>query len=56
MEAMGAMLAPEAVKTGMFRDGDSFHRGSGNATIWYLGTDGLRFAVRGLQRDQRSGS
>ena len=45
MEAMGAMLAPDAVKTGMFRDGDSFHRGSGNATIWDLGTDGfvLRF-------------
>ena len=45
MEAMGAMLAPEAVKYGMFRDGDSFHKGSGNATIWDLGTDGfvLRF-------------
>ena len=45
MEAMGAMLAPEAVKHGMFRDGDSFHKGSGNATIWDLGTDGfvLRF-------------
>ncbi len=45
MEAMGAMLAPEAVKFGMFRDGDSFHRGSGMATIWNLGTDGfvLRF-------------
>lgn len=45
MEAMGAMLAPEAVKWGMFRDGDSFHKGSGDATIWDLGTDGfvLRF-------------
>ena len=45
MEAMGAMLAPEAVKWGMFRDGDSFHKGSGSATIWDLGTDGfvLRF-------------
>ena len=45
MEAMGAMLAPEAVKTGQFRDGDSFHKGSGDATIWDLGTDGfvLRF-------------
>ena len=45
MEAMGAMLAPEAVKFGEFRDGDSFHKGSGNATIWDLGTDGfvLRF-------------
>ena len=45
MEAMGAMLAPEAVKWGMFRDGDSFHKGSGNATVWDLGTDGfvLRF-------------
>lgn len=45
MEAMGAMLAPEAVKTGQFRDGDSFHKGSGDATIWNLGTDGfvLRF-------------
>ena len=45
MEAMGAMLAPDAVKWGMFRDGDSFHKGSGSATIWDLGTDGfvLRF-------------
>lgn len=45
MEAMGAMLAPEAVKTGQFRDGDSFHKGSGDAAIWNLGTDGfvLRF-------------
>ena len=45
IEAMGVMLAPEAVKTGQFRDADSFHRGSGNATIWDLGTDGfvLRF-------------
>ncbi len=45
MEAMGAMLAPDAVKVGMFRDGDSFHRGSGSATVWDLGTDGfvLRF-------------
>ena len=45
MEAMGAMLAPEAVKVGQFRDGDSFHKGSGNATIYNLGTDGfvLRF-------------
>lgn len=45
MEAMGAMLAPDAVKVGQFRDGDSFHRGSGSATIYDLGTDGfvLRF-------------
>ena len=45
MEAMGAMLAPDAVKVGQFRDGDSFHKGSGNATIYDLGTDGfvLRF-------------
>ena len=45
MEAMGELLAPEAVKFGQFRDGDSFHRGSGEATIWDLGTDGfvLRF-------------
>ncbi len=45
MEAMGAMLAPDAVKVGTFRDGDSFHKGSGSATIWDLGTDGfvLRF-------------
>lgn len=45
MEAMGAMLAPDAVKVGMFRDGDSFHKGSGSATVWDLGTDGfvLRF-------------
>ncbi|MDE2725758.1 MAG: DM13 domain-containing protein, partial [Gemmatimonadota bacterium] len=45
MEAMGELLAPEAVKFGQFRDGDSFHRGSGDATIWNLGTDGfvLRF-------------
>ena len=45
MEAMGAMLAPEAVKFGEFRDADSFHAGSGMAAIWNLGTDGyvLRF-------------
>ncbi len=45
MEAMGAMLAPDAVKVGMFRDGDSFHKGSGSATIYDLGIDGfvLRF-------------
>ena len=45
MEAMGEMLAPEAVKFGQFRDGDSFHQGSGDATIYNLGTDGfvLRF-------------
>ncbi len=45
MEAMGATLAPEAVKVGQFRDGDSFHQGSGDATIYNLGTDGfvLRF-------------
>ncbi|MXX92441.1 MAG: DM13 domain-containing protein [Chloroflexi bacterium] len=45
MEAMGAMLAPEAVKVGQFRDADSFHKGSGDATIYDLGTDGfvLRF-------------
>ncbi len=49
MEAMGAMLAPSrtqwAVKVGQFRDADSFHRGSGSATIYDLGTDGfvLRF-------------
>ena len=45
MEAMGAMLAPEAVKFGQFRDGDAFHQGSGMATIYNLGTDGyvLRF-------------
>lgn len=45
MEAMGAMLAPDAVKVGQFRDADSFHKGSGDATIYDLGTDGfvLRF-------------
>ncbi len=45
MEAMGAMLAPDAVKVGQFRDADSFQRGSGSATIYDLGTDGfvLRF-------------
>lgn len=45
MEAMGAMLAPEAVKVGQFRDADSFHKGRGDATIYDLGTDGfvLRF-------------
>lgn len=45
MEAMGEMLAPDHVKSGEFRDADSFHRGSGSATIWDLGTDGyvLRF-------------
>ncbi len=44
MEAMGEMLAPESVKNGSFRDADSFHKGSGTATIWNLGTDG--FALR----------
>ncbi len=44
MEAMGEMLAPESVKNGSFRDADSFHKGSGTATIWDLGTDG--FALR----------
>ncbi len=44
MEAMGEMLAPEHVKSGDFRDADSFHQGSGTATIWNLGTDG--FALR----------
>ena len=45
MEAMGAMLAPDAIKVGQFRDADSFHKGSGDATIYDLGTDGfvLRF-------------
>ena len=45
MEASGEMLAPELVKSGQFRDGDSFHKGSGDATIWNLGADGhvLRF-------------
>ncbi len=45
MESSGEMLAPELVKSGQFRDGDSFHKGSGDATIWNLGADGhvLRF-------------
>ena len=48
MEAMGAMLAPEAVKTGQFRDGDNFHKGRGDATIWDLGTDGFILRLEDL--------
>ena len=55
MEAMGAMLAPEAVKVGQFRDADSFHKGSGDATIYDLGNGWFRAQIRGLQRDQWPG-
>lgn len=39
VEAMGSLLAPEALRVGQFRDADSFHTGSGTATIWELGND-----------------
>ena len=39
VEAMGSLLAPEALKSGQFRDADSFHTGEGSATIWDLGND-----------------
>ena len=39
VEAMGTLLAPEALRVGHFRDADSFHTGSGSATIWDLGND-----------------
>lgn len=37
VEAMGELLAPEALRTGQFRDADSFHTGEGSATIYELG-------------------
>ena len=45
VDAMGTLLAPEALRSGQFRDADSFHTGTGNATIWDLGNDerALRF-------------
>lgn len=45
VDAMGTLLAPEALKSGQFRDADSFHTGTGTATIWDLGNDerALRF-------------
>ena len=39
VEAMGSLLAPEALKSGQFRDADSFHTGEGSATIWDLGNN-----------------
>ena len=45
VDAMGTLLAPEALRSGQFRDADSFHTGTGTATIWDLGNDerALRF-------------
>ena len=45
VDAMGTLLAPEAIRSGQFRDADSFHTGTGTATIWDLGNDerALRF-------------
>lgn len=45
VDAMGTLLAPEALSSGQFRDADSFHTGTGTATIWDLGNDerALRF-------------
>lgn len=45
VDAMGTLLAPEALRSGQFRDADSFHTGAGTATIWDLGNDerALRF-------------
>ena len=49
MEAMPEMMAtdgaPEAVKRGMFRDADGFHKGEGSATVYRLpdGSHVLRF-------------
>ncbi len=42
MKMMGEVAAtePEIVKTGSFRDADSFHTGSGTATV-YRGVDGV---------------
>ena len=44
MPAMAASEAnaPQAQLSGRFQDADSFHRGSGTATIYDLGTDGER--------------
>ena len=45
VDAMGTLLAPEALRSGQFRDADSFHTGTGTATIWDLGNNerALRF-------------
>ena len=37
MPAMAAPSGPTAVKTGAFRDADSFHKGSGTATVYTVG-------------------
>ena len=34
MPEMPAMPAPTSLKTGMFRDADRFHQGSGSATLY----------------------
>ena len=39
MPAMEAPSGPTAVKTGNFRDADSFHKGSGTATVYMVGED-----------------
>lgn len=38
--AAGAPADPQAGLTGQFRDADSFHKGSGTATVYDLGADG----------------
>ena len=39
MPAMEAPSGPTAVKTGTFRDADSFHKGEGTATVYMVGED-----------------
>ena len=39
MPAMEAASGPTAVKTGAFRDADSFHKGEGTATVYMVGED-----------------
>ena len=57
MDEMEDMLAEMteavALASGMFRDADNFHKGSGSATIYRLpdGSGALRF--ENLSRDQR---
>ena len=38
--AAGSQTQPEAGLSGQFRDADSFHKGSGTATVYDLGSDG----------------
>ena len=38
--AAGSQAQPQAALTGQFRDADTFHKGSGTATVYDLGADG----------------